>query len=95
MTEDNEQVDSLASSLEKDLLNAFGPLIYGQLLYKSLGYTSADAFRQAVSRNSVPVDTFPIEGRRGKFALTRDVARWIATQKINNTGKTNQEVKNE
>ena len=91
MTEENEQVELLAKSLERDLLHSFGPLIYGQLLHKSLGYTSADAFRQAVSRNSVPIDTFPIEGRRGKYALTRDIAKWIATQKITNTQRINKE----
>jgi hypothetical protein len=92
MTETSELVEELANSLEQDLLQTFGPMIYGQVLYKSLGYTSADAFRQAVSRQSVPVDTFPIEGRRGKFALTRDIAKWIARQKIENTQPVKKEV---
>lgn len=92
MTETSELVDELANSLELDLLQTFGPMIYGQVLYKSLGYTSADAFRQALSRQSVPVDTFPIEGRRGKFALTRDIAKWIARQKIENTQPLKKEV---
>lgn len=92
MTETSELVEELANSLEQDLLQTFGPMIYGQVLYKSLGYTSADAFRQAVSRQSVPVDTFPIEGRRGKFALTRDIAKWIARQKIENTQSLKKEV---
>ena len=92
MTETSELVEELANSLEQDLLQTFGPMIYGQVLYKSLGYTSADAFRQAISRQSVPVDTFPIEGRRGKFALTRDIAKWIAIQKIENTQPLKKEV---
>ncbi|MBA6337499.1 hypothetical protein H4J57_09830 [Colwellia sp. BRX8-7] len=92
MTETSELVEELANSLEQDLLQTFGPMIYGQVLYKSLGYTSADAFRQAVSRQSVPVDTFPIEGRRGKFALTRDIAKWIAIQKVENTQPVKKEV---
>mgnify|MGYP007107965130 CR=1 FL=1 len=95
MADEDDLVEALASSLEQDLLIAFGPMIYGQLLYKSLGYTSADAFRQAVSRQSVPVETFPIEGRRGKFALTRDVAKWIATQKVNNSQLATKEAKYE
>lgn len=92
MTETSELVEELANSLEQDLLQTFGPMIYGQVLYKSLGYTSADAFRQAISRQSVPVDTFPIEGRRGKFALTRDIAKWIAIQKVENTQPVKKEV---
>lgn len=88
MTNQSEQIDELAKSIKRDLMKAFGPMIYGEVLYKSLGYTSADALRQAVSRNTVPIDIFPIEGRRGKFALTRDVAIWIATQKIINTQTT-------
>lgn len=92
MTETSELVEELANSLEQDLLQTFGPMIYGQVLYKSLGYTSADAFRQAVSRQSVPIDTFPIEGRRGKFALTRDIAKWIAIQKVENTQPVKKEV---
>lgn len=79
----NNGVDELASELENKLYQSLGPMIYGDALYKSLGYSSADAFRQAVSRKTVPVDVFSIEKRRGKFALTRDVAKWIAIQKVN------------
>jgi hypothetical protein len=31
-----------------------------------------------------PVSVFNIENRRGKFTLSRDIAKWLATQKINN-----------
>lgn len=78
---ENNGVDELASELENKLYQSLGPMVYGDALYKSLGYSSADAFRQALSRQTVPVDVFSIAKRRGKFALTRDVARWIAEQK--------------
>lgn len=87
MTDKSEQINELIKTLEVDLLKTFGPLIYGEYLYRSLGYTSADALRQAVSRGSVPITIFPIEGRRGKFALTRDVAKWIAMQRFNDKAK--------
>lgn len=87
MLEKIELINEMASELEQKLLKSFGPMIYGEVLYKSLGYTTADAFRQAISRNTVPVDVFSIPHRRGKFALTPDIARWIAEQKVNHITK--------
>jgi len=83
-TEKPDPVMQLAQKLEEDLLNLYGPMVYGKALYKSLGYGSGDAFRQAVSRKIVPVPVFPIKGRRGKFALTKEVAHWLARQRIEN-----------
>lgn len=71
--------DDLAIILEKDLLNRYGPLIGRDDLWSALGYPSGDAFRQAVSRKQVPVFVFEIENRRGKFALAKDIAQWLAT----------------
>ncbi|QSX39191.1 hypothetical protein JYB85_17925 [Shewanella sedimentimangrovi] len=79
---DSEPIEQLAAELKQDLLDLYGPMIYGKALYKSLGYGSGDAFRQAVSRKSVPVPVFTIENRRGKFALTKDVALWLAKQRL-------------
>ncbi len=45
---------------------------------------SGDAFRQAVCRNSVPVPLFSIANRRGKFALAKEVASWLAQQRLMN-----------
>ncbi len=72
----------LAKELEKDLLALYGPTMFGKDLYKALGYGSGDAFRQSVSRKMVPIPVFPIEKRRGKFALTKDVAYWLAKQRL-------------
>lgn len=74
----------LASEIERELYRDIGPLLFGTKLYAALGFPSAQAFRQACSRNTMPVPVFNIENRRGKFALSRDVAKWIAFQKINN-----------
>jgi hypothetical protein len=78
--------EDLSNVLERDLLNRYGPLIGRDDLWGALGYPSSDAFRQAVSRKQVPITVFEIENRRGKFALTKDVAHWLANirnQEIN------------
>lgn len=75
--------------LEQDLLDKYGPMMSGDNLRIALGYPSKDAFRQALVRKTLPIAVFSIEKRRGKFALTKDVATWIAEQreKGNLTGK--------
>ena len=67
--------------LERQLMHRYGPLIGNDDLSQALGYPSKDAFRQALSRKSVPVPVFEIENRRGKFALIGDVAKWLVTQR--------------
>lgn len=83
MTDKDQQnpEKELESKLESELLEKYGQLIGGQDLQRALGYRSGDAFRQAVSRNTVPVPTFPIENRRGRFALACDIAKWLAKQR--------------
>ena len=65
--------------LESLLLERFGPLLQGKSLWLTLGYVSAQSFRKAVRCGTVPVATFTIENRRGRFAKSRDVARWLET----------------
>lgn len=70
---------SLADLLERDLLVRYGaPLLGGDDLRSALGYPSAEALRQAIARGTVPVAVFAVAHRRGKFALTKDVAAWLA-----------------
>lgn len=70
----------LAEALERDLFNRHGPMIGQQHLWQALGYSSIDAFRQAEARQTLPVRVFPLERRRGKFALVKDVALWLTRQ---------------
>jgi hypothetical protein len=82
----------LAVLLERDLLHHYGPMVSGDTLRLVLGYPSPDAFRQALSRKTVPVPVFTVPHRRGKFALVKDVAIWLARQReraepIGKTGK--------
>jgi hypothetical protein len=72
--------EELTEVLERDLFSRHGPVIGHEQLWQALGYGSIDAFRQAEVRQTLPVRIFPLERRRGKFALVRDVARWLAHQ---------------
>jgi hypothetical protein len=56
-----------------------GPILSCPALWRLLGYRTADAFRKAVQRKTVPVETFSIPHRRGRFARTADVVRWLDT----------------
>lgn len=82
MTEQNEKAIQLTHALEKELFDRHGPLMTGEHLAKALGYQSLEAFRIAFRRKTVPIPTFPIEKRKGKFALTKDVANWLAKLRI-------------
>ncbi|WP_449301645.1 hypothetical protein [Pseudoxanthomonas mexicana] len=72
--------DTRQTHIYQDLLERYGPLLTGEVLRVSLGYPSQAALRQSLSRNTTPVRTFRIPGRRGRFALTLDVAQWLATR---------------
>lgn len=71
--------DPVAAQLLQDLLQCHGPLVGGKALYHILGYPSAGAFRQAWYRRHLSVPVFSIPHRRGGYALTRDIAVWLAT----------------
>ena len=73
-----DPIAALASALERDLLHRYGPLIGHDDLRQALGYMSMDAFRQALSRDQMPVPVFAVPHRRGKYALSKDVAHWLA-----------------
>lgn len=70
--------DPLAEILERDLFGRFGPMVGNDDLRAALGYPTMDAFRQALARRQLPVPVFPLPKRRGKFALVKDVAVWLA-----------------
>lgn len=80
-------IDTLADELERRLTEHYGPLLASRDLWKALGYQSPAAYRQARLRQRIPVAEFQIEGRRGRFALTRDVSLWLAQQRLSNTVK--------
>lgn len=73
--------EPLAVLLERELMNRYGPIVSNDNLRLVLGYASKEAFRQALSRKTIPIAVFEIENRRGKFALVRDVAVWLSAQR--------------
>lgn len=77
-----QALDTLAKEIERELYCHIGPLLFGNQLYAALGFNSHDAFRQALSRKTVPVEIFTLPNRRGRFALSRDVARWLAAERL-------------
>lgn len=76
-----QTTEQFAAELEKSLSDQFGPMVSSRDLWKVLCYPSAGAFRQALTRNRLPVPVFEIAGRKGRFAHVRDVAWWIAKQR--------------
>jgi hypothetical protein len=81
--------------LEHELSSQHGPLMTGEHLWVALGYPSKEAFRQAVVRKKTPIPIFGIEKRRGRFALTKDVAAWLAAQRADAVAQFNPPVKGE
>ncbi len=78
-----EEIEKLAEQLEKDLLLMYGsPLITGEDLQKAMGFRSVDALRQAIVRKTISVKVFSLDNRRGKYALVKDIARWLANESI-------------
>jgi hypothetical protein len=75
---DNNQKNKLALELEKDLTTKYGVILSSSVLVQILGYSNPEAFRQSLSRKTIPIPIFKIQNRRGHFALAKDVAMWIA-----------------
>lgn len=67
-----------AQALLQRLTSQHGELIGGMTLAHCLGYRTPRAFQIALQRRQVPVTTFPIAGRRGRFARTSELAHWLA-----------------
>jgi hypothetical protein len=74
---DQSPVPSSVTSFTQELLERHGELMGGSDLQRNLGFVNGRAFGRAVQRDLVPVRTFPLPGRRGWFAKTRDVAEWL------------------
>lgn len=70
----NEQ----ARALTDRLLATHGELIGGNALARCLGYRTQRAFQMGIQRGQVPVETFTLAGRRGRYARTFQVAAWLA-----------------
>ena len=63
----------------RSMVDIHGELVGGTSLQHCLGFRSARSFQRALQAGNLPVETFLLPGRRGRFARTRDVALWLAT----------------
>ena len=64
--------------MRESMLRLHGPLLGGDVLIAALGHRTAASLRQARRRGQVVVPLFTVPNRRGWFALTLDVADWLA-----------------
>ncbi|MCL1092105.1 hypothetical protein L2744_21415 [Shewanella profunda] len=79
----SSDVEALAFELERELMHRFGsPLLTGEKLANAMGYRSIHSLRKHMSQPVFPVELFTISGRRGRFALVKDIALWLAKQRI-------------
>ena len=84
MTEnDTRELTMLAAKLENELMQRYGsPLVTGEKLAEAMGYRSIHSLRKHMSKYQFPIELFTIEGRRGRFALLKDIALWLARQRL-------------
>lgn len=67
-----------AAALLRRLIAEHGELIGGGALSRCLGYRTQRAFQMGIKRGQVPVETFNLPGRRGRYGRTFEVAAWLA-----------------
>ena len=68
---------------EGRLIRGLGAAVGGSALSLALGYPTQESFRKAQQRGRIPVPTFTIAGRRGRFAAGTDIAQWLWQQRLN------------
>lgn len=78
---------ALSAELEQQLTTRYGVMLGSRDLWRELGFRSPNAFRQALARGTLDVPVFEVTNRRGRFALAKDVAAWIARQRMNALGE--------
>jgi hypothetical protein len=75
----NAKRQALAAVLEGDMLRLHGAVfIGGRDLRLALRYKTDIAFRVAISRRKVGVPLFKIPGRKGHWALIKNISLWLA-----------------
>lgn len=78
----NRPNEPIGPELAAELERRYGPLLGGDALRQALGYPSRASLRQAYYQQRLPVPVFKIPRRRGFFALTREVAHWLADLRL-------------
>lgn len=73
--------------LRDELFARYGTVLDHVQLREALGYRTASAFQRALAVGRVGVPVFNIPGRRGRFALSADVADLLwASKEASQTG---------
>ena len=71
-----QSIESAASFL-RELVNRHGEVVGGNALRLLLGFPTVDAMKRAIARGTLKLPTFLISGRKGRFALTVDIAKYL------------------
>lgn len=79
-----------AEDMTMALLEQYGPLMGGQDLWRTLGYRTWAAFARSARNGSLGVRVFTVSGRKGRFALTMEVAAWLTAVGGQPVGKAKQ-----
>ena len=79
-TEDPIMTNQPTNDLANQLISRFGPTMGGHNLYSALGFKTYAAFHRSQQRNELGVHVFKLPSRRGWFAFSGDVARWLEKQ---------------
>ena len=72
-------MNELVPEFDSRLRERYGEFVPPKALWKELGFMTPSAFRKALGQQRVEILTFEIDGRRGTYARTLDVAQWQAT----------------
>lgn len=77
-----EALAELRAALFSELTRRHGVLLGGVDLAMALGHRSAASLRQARRRGHVAVALFTLPKRKGHFALSSEVADWLARARL-------------
>lgn len=72
----------LSDEIYADLVQEGGNVFSGEPLRRALGFKSLGAMNKAIARKKVSLPFFRMPERRGKFVLARELARFIAKQRL-------------
>jgi len=78
----SQDKEKFCKELEQDLVKSYGHLIANKELCMILGFKNMPALRQCMLRGQLPVPVFSLENRRGRFALSKDVALWLTDKRF-------------
>jgi len=68
--------------IEAELLKLYGPVLTSQEISKILGFSTVHALRQAVLKGRLEIPLFRMAGKRGRFALTKEIASYVVSQRM-------------